>query len=319
MHIFQTSKTLVICLLLFLGFGHFAFAQNVLDGTWQGKLYQDREPESTTFKVRMELTQVGNKVTGITHIHVVDEPEYRAQMVLEGSLHGAIFIFRETKVISKNNPFDWDWCLKSGRMLLKRQGEYWRLEGIVDGMLGDIPCVAADAVLERLDPIGKQSTGPNAKVAAPAINHSPATTTPKPAIAEAPQPKVEPGTAPATPGADYGDLLGRKITHQKDVEVHTRGLEILVWDADKEDGDVVSLSFNGQWLLQNHAVTKVKKAVMVKIEPGKENKLILYAESEGHMPPNTAAITFFDGQNTRNINLSSSKSTCGALRFVYKP
>ena len=288
-----------------------ALAQNVLDGTWQGKLYQDREPEATTFKVRMELKQSGSKVTGTTFIHVADEPEYRAQMLLTGSMHGAIFVFQETKIVFKKNPFDWDWCIKSGRMLLKRQGQYWRLEGIVDGMLGDIPCVAADAVLERLEPIGKQPPPADKVVAVP----TPAKVEPvpvTPGIVAKPKPAVQ-DTQP-----NYGALLGRKINYQRDIEVFQPTLELNVWDADKEDGDVISLSFNGQWLVQNHEVTKTKKVVTVKIEPGKPNKLILFAESEGAMPPNTAAITFFDGHTTRNLNLSSSKSTCGSLRFVMK-
>lgn len=283
-------------------------AQGVIDGTWMGSIHQDRVPTPADFKVRLELKQTGNAVTGRTYIHEVGNPEYRAVMALKGNFYGAMLVFEETHFISKYSPLDWEWCLKSGRLFLKRQGQYWRLEGKVEGHIGDVECVASNGTFERLDPIGRPDSAKTKTIPKPKVDS---------AVVVKPHENKHVPVPPPTP-VD-GKLDGRKITHQRDVYVHQRELELLIWDSDKEDGDIVSLSYNGQWLLRNHTVNKTRKSVKIQVEPGKENQLILYAENEGTAPPNTAALTFFDGLSTRNLNLSSTKSTCGALRFIVQP
>lgn len=291
-------------------------AQMSVEGTWLGRLVQDRRPDSEEFKIRFELKQEGNRVSGTTFIYVAKSPEYRATMHIEGNVYGAVFVFHETRIISENHPLDWDWCLKDGRLTLLREGNYWRLSGVIGGRLGSTECAPGEGVLERLDPVK----------AAP------------PVVAKTPEPKVEPvkkeptKTTPTvvankdpkpTPAApkqnDFGELAGRKIDHQRDIIVHQRELTLYVYDGDKVDGDEVSLSYNGAWMLRKHPLTKTHRAITIQVTPGADNRLILYAENEGSLPPNTASLTFYDGKTTRSLNLSSSKSTCGALQFVYQP
>lgn len=289
-------------------------AQLSVAGTWLGRLVQDRRPNSEEFKIRFELQQEGNRVSGTTYIYVAKSPEYRATMHIEGQVYGAVFVFHETRIISEKHPLDWDWCLKDGRLTLLREGNYWRLEGVIGGRLGSMDCAPGEGMLERLEPI-KPETPP--VVAAPPVE-KPATPKPKPTT---PTVEVKPKApiAATEKTGDYGELSGRKIDHLRQIPVYQRELTLYVWDSDKVDGDEISLSFNGSWLLRNHPVTKTKRAITVKVQAGADNRLILFAENEGSLPPNTASITFFDGKTTRNLNLTSNKSTCGALEFVYQP
>jgi len=278
-----------------------------MDGVWMGSIHQNRMPTAADFKVRFELKQTGSQVTGKTFIHEVDNPEYRAVMALKGQFHGALFVFEETHFLSKNSPLEWEWCLKSGRLLLKRKGQYWRLEGNIEGHIGEVECVTSFGTFERLDPIGRPDT--LATKAAPK----------KDTLFTAQASKSKVTTRVPPPAPVDGKLDGRPITRERDITVYQRELDLWIWDSDKEDGDVISLSYNGQWLLRNHIVDKKRKLLKVRVMPGQPNQLILYAENEGAAPPNTAALTFFDGKETRNLNLSSTKSTCGSIRFVVQP
>jgi hypothetical protein len=284
-------------------------AQISVAGTWLGSLLQDRSPTSEEFKIRFELKQEGNRVNGTTFIYVAKSPEFRATMHIEGHVYGAVFVFHETRIIAENHPLDWDWCLKDGRLTLRKDGNYWRLEGIIGGKLGNMECSPGEGMLERLEPI-KPVDKPIAAEPTPSPVQKP---TP-PVAAPKPSPTVKPAETP-----DYGRLEGRKIDHQRQIPVFQRELTLYVWDADKVDGDEISLSYNGAWLLRNHVLTKTKLPLKISVKVGQENRLILFAENEGSYPPNTASVTFFDGKSTRNLNLSSSKSTCGALEFVYQP
>ena len=281
-----------------------------------GRLLQDRSPDSEEFRIRLELQQEGMRVWGKTYITVADCTDYYATMVLEGKLYGATFVFEETKILEENHPLDWDWCLKNGRMELRRHGDFLRLEGVIGGRLGNMDCAPGDSQLERLDPIKKPVPAPVAEKT-PAKPVPAPQPSPQPTPAPKPQPSAE--KIPASPEKpNYGSLAGRKIDHQRQIEVYQRELTVYVWDADKVDGDVVSLSFNGDWLLEKYAIEKEKRAIKLKVVPGGDNRLILYAENEGTFPPNTAAITFYDGRETRHLNLTSNKSTCGALEFVFR-
>ncbi|MEM7037809.1 MAG: hypothetical protein AAF570_12570, partial [Bacteroidota bacterium] len=204
------------------------------------------------------------------------------------------FSFQELKLVGSHHQSNWAWCLKNGDLELKQQGEFYRLEGKWAGRAGLTRCEPGLVFLEKLNP------------------------QPKNPVAVKPK-KVEPET-PVDPDqpVNYGALNGREITHQREVEVGQTHLTIYVWDADKVDGDVVSLSFNGKWLLRDYPLVKTKRPIELNITPGADNRLILYAENEGKYPPNTAALTFFDGERKRNLNLSSDKRTCGALKFVVK-
>ena len=68
-----------------------------------------------------------------------------------------------------------------------------------------------------------------------------------------------------------------------------------------EDGDIVSLYFNGEWILKEHKLWHEVQIVNIKLDAEKENELIVYAHNEGKRPPNTVAMIIFDKKGKRNI------------------
>lgn len=121
-----------------------------------------------------------------------------------------------------------------------------------------------------------------------------------------------------TVNAPGKSLDERQIRFQESVEVQVQQLDIYVWDDENIDGDTISLSLNGEWILENYMVTKEKKKLTLRLVPEKNNTLVLYAENLGAAPPNTAVISFNDGNKERSLTLNSDLKRCDAVHFILK-
>ncbi len=112
----------------------------------------------------------------------------------------------------------------------------------------------------------------------------------------------------------------RKIIHKKSkvLPVRSKVIKITVWDTEEIDGDIVSLNYNGRWILQNYQLKRKKKKLRVQLVPDQDNYLILYAHNEGSRPPNTAAFAIVDSRGVQHIALSSDLESCGTINFNYR-
>ncbi|MBK9464468.1 MAG: hypothetical protein IPN56_06655 [Chitinophagaceae bacterium] len=54
----------------------------------------------------------------------------------------------------------------------------------------------------------------------------------------------------------------------------------------------------------------------LKIDPVKDNELIMCAENLGSISPNTALMIINDGNNRYQVNISSNKSSNGAVSSI---
>jgi WD40 repeat protein len=113
-------------------------------------------------------------------------------------------------------------------------------------------------------------------------------------------------------------LNGRKVTASRPVEVASKNVSLYVWDDDQVDGDIISLNFNGKWVLNNFKLGKKKKVVNVVLDEKGNNFLLLYAHNEGDTPPNTAGISIYDGSSETRLVLKSDLKTCDAVRLKLK-
>lgn len=111
----------------------------------------------------------------------------------------------------------------------------------------------------------------------------------------------------------------REVVYDKDYKVWNEEIDIVVWDNNVIDHDIISLSFNGEWVLRNHTLSSERETITVTIDPLSDNVLILHAENEGEIPPNTAAIRVYDGKRTKMFTLSSNMDSSGALVITHDP
>ena len=112
------------------------------------------------------------------------------------------------------------------------------------------------------------------------------------------------------------DINGRKTEIVETVLVKNKKVLIKIWDNDKVDGDVVSLNLNGIWVLKNYRLKKHAKNILIDL-PEDSNELILYAENLGKMPPNTAAISIWNGkEEIKSLVLNSDKGKSEAIKIL---
>ena len=115
------------------------------------------------------------------------------------------------------------------------------------------------------------------------------------------------------------ELAGRPVHYAKEITVTNDTIFLELRDDQEEDGDMISLYFNREWIGRNVAVTKNPMRFFVVMEPGaKEASFILHSESEGLVPPNTADLVVINGEKRYSLLLSSSRTGSSGLLFRRK-
>jgi hypothetical protein len=72
-------------------------------------------------------------------------------------------------------------------------------------------------------------------------------------------------------------------------------LKLFIWDANKEDGDKIQLTINGNIMLDNFETKNKRKKIKYKLQEG-ENTIEITALSLGSSPPNTSRIELVDSK-----------------------
>jgi hypothetical protein len=89
---------------------------------------------------------------------------------------------------------------------------------------------------------------------------------------------------------------------QDTMEVRTEEVEISVSDYQRIDGDTISVSVNGKWVMEKVALTGTPTSIKVRLAPG-ANSIEIYAWNEGLVPPNTAILKVRSGQVEKTATL----------------
>ncbi|MFN0204258.1 MAG: hypothetical protein ACKVTZ_22260 [Bacteroidia bacterium] len=113
-------------------------------------------------------------------------------------------------------------------------------------------------------------------------------------------------------------LDGRKVVKPEVVEVETQKIVLSVYDARAEDRDTISLCYNGEWLLRQEMVRNKPVQIEIEVDPRHNNTLIFFAHNLGAIPPNTANVSFMDGDEKHVIQVKSDLKKCGAIQLRLK-
>lgn len=314
-----------LAFLFFLMLAAFWLPAQTLHGDWFGFLVQPDNPPYEDYVVALSMRQEGDVVTGITHIHLKDYPEIFARMAFRAVTNGEKVFFEEHTLLDHYHFDTYDWCLKRGVLSIEERtaenSEYELvLGGIWEGFTKEVACSPGDMKVVKVSQ-SPSSVDEILKREMPAqLVEEIVAKKMEPLIKEKPiekEPPEDPVVAKVEP-KNHGELEGRAITRLREVNVSQGEVTAYVWDMNKVDGDIISLSFNGEWVLKDYSLKKEKKPVELKILPGSANRLVLYAEDMGSIPPNTCGLTFFDGKQHRNLSLVSDKVSCGALQFNWE-
>jgi hypothetical protein len=112
-----------------------------------------------------------------------------------------------------------------------------------------------------------------------------------------------------------------KRTYQviKVIEVSQLSVKVDIYDNGQVDGDVVSIYLNEKQLVSSKMLTAQPISFQIQVDDKEDvYDLIMYAESLGSIPPNTALMIVTTPTQRYEINISSNEQTSGAIRFKLK-
>jgi len=106
-------------------------------------------------------------------------------------------------------------------------------------------------------------------------------------------------------------------THTIVVDSVTFELDLL--DHKRKDGDRVSINVNGEWIFQNISLEKQTQKIKLTIKPGADNAIMIRADNEGWMPPNTVGVKYVSRSGTANNQfIKTDLRKNEVLRIEYK-
>lgn len=250
----------------------------VPEGIWTGELSQtDRSYE---FYYELELKEGG---TGIAKI-MSEENGGSARHLLNWKLNENrdSLIIEEQGVIEKTDP-NWRWCIKKLKLRLDEDVNRFGFHGAWEGRMDATETQKAGACAPGKVYLEKPILNKDVKASIRSLQTQTAL-----------------------------NNQGRKLKLQRTIEVNSPDLTISVWDNGTEDGDVITLFFNGQQLAKQHRISKNKSNYRVKLT-GDENFLILQADDLGSIKPNTVAVSINDGVREQILVMSADFEENGAV------
>lgn len=112
-------------------------------------------------------------------------------------------------------------------------------------------------------------------------------------------------------------LKSREITTQEiTLPRSKKSMVFEFYDHQLLDGDIVSINFNGEWILMNHSLESTPFKLIVNLNSKGKNYLVVHAENEGSKPPNTVAIKYRPVKRKKEILLSCSLNNSQLIDII---
>lgn len=96
------------------------------------------------------------------------------------------------------------------------------------------------------------------------------------------------------------------VVKQKKISVSPGTITVEIYDHQLADGDVISLNYNGHWILKNYQLRRRARKLTLPLRPSNDNYLILHAVNLGTKPPNTATLSYFFNGEKKSIVMESN-------------
>lgn len=136
----------------------------------------------------------------------------------------------------------------------------------------------------------------------------------KPGIAAAVKENEETNAAP--PAEKY---TNRSKNVLKRIDIKQANFKVDLYDDGDVDGDIVSVYYNGKQVVNNKKLTEKALTLNLVADPSKtENELLIYAENEGDIPPNTALMIVTEGNNRTEVRITADEKKNGVIIFNKK-
>ncbi|AEV99834.1 hypothetical protein A4D02_25890 [Niastella koreensis] len=323
-----------------------------LRGAWKGEYFGEKSKLTKTFDTRLLITKMnGAQFEGVVQCILPSDTTVRLHTRITGRIYDHYIMTKLKEVVYfKDPPGHYTWakhCNKCDSMkyTFEQQGDSIIIQGerrcdtlcnIVArysrniGSLVYKPAFLYDPAItprkltaktagSTAAPIGAITAGA-AKPAALAIttstsnNSNTASTT---STANTGINFVKPVYKDSLVGRNY--FAGRAVSQATQYVLNADSVEIRFMDNGVVDGDTISVYYNGQLLVSKLCLKEQPYIIKVPLYPGYPNRLVIYAESLGIYPPNTAYVRILYGKKEQSFLLSSTMSKSGSIELYTRP
>lgn len=97
-----------------------------------------------------------------------------------------------------------------------------------------------------------------------------------------------------------------KINSKQIIYVDSCEIKLELFDNKIQDGDIVSINFNGKWIFENLSLETKPKVVNLVLNKKGKNYIVLHAVNVGRQPPNTIGINYTYLKEKKTIVLESN-------------
>ena len=270
-----------------------------LSGTWKGQLYQ--EDKSAPFITEMTLVQKGTSILGTARVTATGQSY--ALFRLRGSIKGKSVQLYDIQVLEEKSGFAWYWCKKvyvgtvghiKGTVVFKGQWtndqrKMYRQKALI--LNSGVSCSPGTFNLTK--EIEEQD-----KVE---------TISPQPDTALFPV-----STAPLNSTTD-AVFRNRKIEVKNRIAVSADTLVLNFYDNGDIDNDTISVYYNKQLILQRQRLSEKPLTVKIAVQRNIDNEILMFADNEGLIPPNTAILIFETDGSRHEISIDSNLKSSGSV------
>ena len=111
--------------------------------------------------------------------------------------------------------------------------------------------------------------------------------------------------------------MERKVIIKHTYRVNQEEINLELYDHENEDGDIVSVCFNGQYLIEKYKLLNKPKLLKIKLLPYQKNVLTVFANNTGKEGANTSALRFLLNGTREEIILYADKKESEGVEFVF--
>lgn len=328
-----------------------------LSGQWIGEFGDatDARAVKTTYVLELEVN--GQQVSGYSYTYfTISGKRFYVICKLKGQFDqgSKSLLVNEIEKLKANTPPDFENCLQSHQLTYFKQKDKEVLLGKWTPYVKGNNCGNGITELERKIIPGLKSTSenqtkaqpPKNKIELPVIsnaqqaesegkNKSELTEDKKSATAKQPQTALQNRSENNTlskPNLSVNEENKNVISEKSKEKLTKRNYQIIktidvthdkfkveIYDNGQVDGDTVSIFLNEKLLVPARMLTAKPITLEIKIKENEDTyDLIMYAESMGTIPPNTALMIVTTANNRYEINITSTEQTSGVIRFKVK-
>lgn len=320
----------LVCLLIVLnGYGQ---ENKWLTGTWSGVYFGEKSKITKTFDTRLQIYKVnGSSFEGIVQCILPSDTSVRLHTRITGRIYDHHIMTKLKEVVYfKDPPGRYTWAkhcnlCDSMRYSFEKVGDSVVLQGerrcdtlcnIVARYSKDIGSLVYKAAFLYEPDLTPRKL--NAKTAATPVNTANTTnvggTSAKTASVINGFNFIKPVYKDSMVGREF--FAGRTVSTPNRYVINADSVEIRFMDNGIVDGDTISVFYNGQLIVPKLSLKEKPYIVKLPLFPDYPNRLVVYAESLGEYPPNTALVRIIYGKNEQSFLLSSSMSKSGSIEMM---